>query len=387
MINDIFGYLDFIDVSSFDYSYKENYDELMFSNVVFYDITKPIPSHGCCDIAIIGVPEGRNSKGKNVAKSPMQIRKQLYSLYSPGKINIVDFGNIKQGKSVKDTYVALREVLFELLKTELEVIIIGGSKDLLVPICDTYKAGDKLFNLCVVEPRFNFSDNSGIYTEETYLSEIIESNNKFFNYTNLGYQTYYNSSSSINYVKNNFEAKRLGTSRSNMIDNEPYIRDADIFAIDLCSIKQTDAPDVISPSIHGYYGEEMCKLASYSGFSDRVSTFGVFNLDAKNENNKTAELAAQIIWHFIQAYNGRRGEYPDSEIVKMKKIIVSLDNLDEKIVFYKSESTGRWWVELTYKVKKKSKKRLISCTENDYQIAINNEIPLRWWKFYKKFNS
>ncbi len=386
MINDIIGYLDFIDVSSFNYSHMNNQDELMFSNVKFQSLSNPTELLNSCDIAIIGVPEGRNSKGKFISLAPNQIRKQLYALYSPSKINIIDFGNIKQGKSVKDTYVALKEVLFELLKNELEVIIIGGSKDLLVPICDTYKVGDKFFNLCVVEPRFNFSDNSGIFAEDTYLSEIIESNNRFFNYTNLGYQTYYNSVSNINYVNDNFEAQRLGVSRSNIVDNEPYIRDADIFAIDLNAVKQTDAPDVISPSIHGYYGEEMCKLASYSGFSDRVSTFGIFNLDAKNANNKTSELAAQIIWHFIQAYNGRRGEYPDSEIVKMKKHIVSLDNLDEKIIFYKSENTGRWWVEVAYKVKKKTRVRLISCTENDYQIAINNEIPLRWWKFYKKFN-
>lgn len=386
MISDILGYLEFIDVSLFNYSHKVNYDELMFSNVQFYDLSQPTPSLGCCEIAIIGVPEGRNSKGVNVSKAPMQIRRELYSLYAPGKIKIVDFGNIKEGKTVKDTYIALQEVLFELLKNELEVIIIGGSKDLLVPICNTYKKGDKFFSLCVAEPSFNFNDSVEIFTEETYLAEIIYKNNKLFNYINLGYQTYYNSVSNINYINDNFEAIRLGISRSNIIDNEPYIRDADIFAIDLASVKQSDAPDVINTSIHGYYGEEMCKFASYSGFSDKVSTFGIFNLDAKNKKSKTVELVAQIIWHFIQAYNGRVGECSDNEIFKMKKYIVSLNNLNEKIIFYKSEDTGRWWVEVSYKIKNKNRKRLVSCSENDYKIAINNEIPVRWWRFYKKFN-
>ncbi|NPA43987.1 MAG: hypothetical protein GXO49_00475, partial [Chlorobi bacterium] len=109
MINDIIGYLDFIDVSSFNYSHKNNQDELMFSNVKFQSLSNPIELLNSCDIAIVGVPEGRNSKGEFTSLAPNQIRKDLYGLYVPNKINIIDFGNIKQGKTVKATYVALTE--------------------------------------------------------------------------------------------------------------------------------------------------------------------------------------------------------------------------------------------------------------------------------------
>lgn len=387
MVNEIIGYLDFIDVSDFNYSHMNNQDELMFSNVKFESLSNSSELYDICNIAIIGVPESRNSTCKEVSKSPLQIRKELYGLYVPGEINIIDFGNIKHGKTVKDTYIALTEVVFELLKNELEVIIIGGSKDLIVPLCNAYKKGDKLFNLCVVEPSFNLTDNSGFFSEETYLAEIIEKNNKLFNYSNLGYQSYYNSISSINYIKENFEAIRLGFSRASLISNEPYIRDADVFSVDLSSVKASDAPGVTKPTIHGYYGEEVCQLASYAGFSDKVSSFGIYNMcQSKDNKNQTSQLAAQIIWHFIQGYYSRRGEYPNTEISKMKKYLVDVEGLDKKINFYKSEDTGRWWVEVPFKSKKKSGSKIISCSENDYQIAIQNEIPERWWNFYQKFN-
>jgi len=387
MINDIIDYLDFTDTTSFNYSHMGNQEELMFSNVKFQNSIKPVELLESCNIALIGVPESRNSNYKGVKDAPTQIRKELFGLYVPGKVNIIDFGNVKQGKTVKDTYVALTEVVYELLKNELEVIVIGGSKDLLVPICSAYKKGNKKFNLCVVEPHFNLSDSKGVFSEETYLSEIIEKNKKLFNYTNLGYQTYYNSASNTNYIQNNFEAIRLGFSRSRMTNNEPYIRDADLFAIDINSVKVSDAPGSVKKSIHGYYGEEICKLASYAGYSDRVSSFGIYNVNPENDrNNQTSELSAQIIWHFIQAYYGRKGELSSSEIMKMKKHIVSIDGLDKRITFYKSTDTGRWWVEVPYKNKKKEKIMLISCSIDDYNIASRNEIPERWWFFFQKLN-
>jgi len=387
MINDILDYLDFTDIGSFDYSDMSNQEELMFSNIKFQSPSKQIEFSESSNIALIGVPENRNSNCKGVQSAPFQIRKELFGLYVPGKINIIDFGNVKQGKTVKDTYIALAEVVYELLKNETEVIILGGSKDLLVPICNAYKKGDKKFNLCVVEPSFNLSDNEGIYTEENYLTEIINNNKKLFNYTNLGYQTYYNSLSKLNYIKSKFEAVRLGLSRSNMIDNEPYIRDADLFAIDINSVKVSDAPGSAKKSIHGYYGEEICKLASYAGFSDKVSSFGIFNINPENDkNNQTSELSAQIIWHFIQGYYSRKKEYPSSKIMKMKKYIVNVDGIEKRITFYKSPDTERWWVEVPYKKKKKEKSMLISCSVYDYKIASRNEIPDRWWKFFQKLN-
>ncbi|MCF6365002.1 MAG: arginase family protein [Bacteroidales bacterium] len=384
MINDILDFLEPVNTSDFDMSDMSNQKDLMFANTFFQKKSEPFNSEKTFDIAIVGIPEERNSKNKGTAKAPDKIRSELYRLYSPTKIKIVDFGNIKKGKTIKDTYIALTEIVYELLKNELTVITIGGSKDLIIPVCKSYEKGKKQFNLCVCEPKFNLNENKDIFSDETYLSEIINNNKKLFNYTNLGYQTYYNPVENINFIQQSFEAVRLGISRSKLYQNEPFIRDADFFAIDINSVKKTDAPGTIKPSIHGFYGEEACQLAKYAGISDKISTFGIFNVNPNlDNNNQTSELSAQIIWHFIQAFYSRKNEFPESVIRKMRKYIVNVDGIDEKIIFYKSSKTGRWWIDVSYK---KKKKKLISCTFDDYIKASGNEIPERWWFFFQKLN-
>ncbi len=387
MLSNIIDFLNPVNTNIFENILTNFHEELMFSNIYFLKETETISNNKNFNIAIIGVPEDRNSKNKGTNKAPDKIRKELYKLFIPSKINIIDIGNLKKGKSVNDTYIALSEVVFELLKNELAVIIIGGSKDLIVPICKSYEKGKKTFNLCIAEPKFNLKENYDIFSEETYLSEIIENNNKLFNYTNLGYQTYYNPTENINYISKKYDAFRLGISRTKINNNEPILRDSDFFAIDISSIKKNDAPGVLKPSIHGFYGEEICQLAGYAGISDKISTFGIFNTNPVfDKENQTIELAAQIIWHFIQSFYLRKDEGNPKTIKNQKKYIVNVEGLTKNIIFYKSTKTQRWWFEVPYIKKGKEKIKLIACSFEDYIKASNNEIPERWWKFFKKLN-
>jgi arginase family enzyme len=378
---------DFINPVKTDYYNLPDYKgkDLLFSEVNFYNPKKSEELPKKIDIAIIGISEDRNSSHPGSSYAPAEIRKELYKLYASSKINIVDFGNIKNGKTVKDTYFAITEVIYELLKKEIIVIVLGGSKDLFFPICNAYEKGSKNFSLCVAEPKFSLKQEGEVFNDTNYLTEIIEKNTKLFNYTNLGYQTYYNSSSSINYIHQKYEALRLGLSRTDLRVNEPYIRDADIFGIDLAAIKKTDAPGVIPCSIHGYYGEEICQLAKYAGLSDRTSVLGIFNLNPTVDiNNQTAELSAQIIWHVIQGIAYRTNEIPCNTSDKFRRYIVKVSGINQNINFIKSLKTGRWWYEIIHKTKKEEKYKYISCSFEDYIKASGDEIPERWWKFYKK---
>ncbi|RYY31310.1 MAG: arginase, partial [Sphingobacteriaceae bacterium] len=70
------------------------------------------------DIAIIGVQEDRNSdSNEGCSTAPDFVREKLYTLHE-GNYNtkIVDLGNIKQGATVTDTYIALKTVVEELVK-------------------------------------------------------------------------------------------------------------------------------------------------------------------------------------------------------------------------------------------------------------------------------
>jgi len=364
-----------------------NKEKLLYSDIMFYAENSEINIFDSADIAIIGIPEDRNSKNKGCSFAPDEIRKELYKLYAPSKVNIVDLGNLKPGKNVKDTYFALADVVYECFKKETAVILIGGSKDLIVPVCNAYEKGKKRFNLCVIDSVFNLSNNPDLISPENYLSHILNKNKKLFSYTNIGFQTYYNSPEEINHIKTNYEAVRLGIARTDLFGNEPFIRDADFVAVNAGSIKLSDAPGFFNPSVHGFYGEEVCQLAKYAGLSDNVSAFGLFEINPEFDNrNQTSGLGAQIIWHFIESFYKRKNEQYDIIIKKYKKYSVKVDNISDKLVFYKSSKTYRWWVEIPFHIKNNEKVYLLSCTEDDYIKAGNNEIPDRWWIFFQKLN-
>ena len=58
-----------------------------------------------------------------------------------------------------------------------------------------------------------------------------------------------------------------------------------------------------------------------------------------------------------------------------------------EIIFYKSQSSGRWWMGVPFK--KEGKKQLqnyfVACSYHDYEVANQGEVPDRWIKTYKKF--
>jgi len=361
--------------------------DLLLNNVFFRKEDTKNDFINKFDLVIIGIQDERNTENKGARKAPDKIRTELYKLYSPSKIKLADLGNLKSGKTVKDTYIALTEIVYELLMNEMAVIFLGGSKDSIVPLCKAYEKGKKNFSICVAEPKFDLNDYEESHGPGSYLNEIISENKRLFNYSNIGYQSYYNSADNISYINDNYEAVRLGMARTFIFHNEPYIRDADFFAVDVKSVKRSDAPGTNEPSTNGFYGEEICQLSRYAGLSDKVSIFGIFELNPDlDKDNRTSELAAQMTWYFIQSFYNRKNEFPDPVVKKFQKYIVNIEGVNESINFYKSPKSGRWWVEVNYAVKNDERSRLVACSYEDYIKATRNEIPERWWKLFNKLN-
>ena len=184
-----------------------------------------------------------------------------------------------------------------------------------------------------------------------------------------------------------FDTIRLGFARSEMSEVEPFLRDSDMVSLDINAIKQADAPGHATPSVNGFYGEEACQLAKYAGLSDRLSCFCVFEINPNFDvNNQTVELAAQIIWHFVQGFYLRQKDFPVSDLKKYIKFIVNFEKSEQKLIFYKSPKTERWWIEIPYEEKNKEKKLIIPCSYQDYFKATRQEIPDKWWKYFQKLN-
>jgi len=240
---------------------------------------------------------------------------------------------------------------------------------------------DQMVNLVSVDNQFDFDKENALISNSFLTKIIVEEPNNLFNYANLGYQTYYNSQEEIDLIeKLYFEAYRLGTVSNNIIVAEPVFRDADLVSIDINSVQSAASGNFNFFQPNGFNGKEICTLARYAGISDKVSSFGVFN-GSELQNS----LVAQMIWYFIEGFSFRSNEYPFGSKENYIKYIVPIDA--EELVFYKSNKTARWWIEIPFLINVNNKLKrntLLPCTNEDYLAACEQEIPERWWKAQRR---
>ena len=265
---------------------------------------KGFPDLENVQIAIIGVDEGRNSENNfGCGENLHFIRTKLYELY-PGNWNtqIADLGNIQKGKSVQDTYFAVSEVITDLLKQNITPIIIGGGHDITYANYRAYDSLEQTVNIATVDSRFDLGTLNDQLTSHSYLSKIImQEPNNLFNFSNVGYQTYFNSQEEIQLLDQLFfDAYRLGEAKE--LENiEPVFRNADIVSIDIGCIRKSEAPANSNASPNWFYGDEICAISRYAGISDKVSSFGIYEYNSKHDDHcQTAHLIAQMIWYFIE---------------------------------------------------------------------------------------
>ena len=336
-------------------------------------------------IGIIGVLENRGNSFGNQDIDLTAVRHELYQLY-PGNwdVSVADFGNIQAGNTIQDTYFALKKVAAQLIKNKVIPIVIGGSQDLTFPLYRGYDDLEQMVNLVAVDSKFDFGKESDAITSSSYLTKIIiEEPNNLFNYCNIGYQTYYNSQEEIDLVeKLFFDGYRLGEVANNIAIAEPVFRDADLVSIDINSVKSSDSGNFKQFIPNGFNGKEICALSRYAGISDKVSSFGIFN---HNDTEQESVLIAQIIWYFIEGYHYRSNEYPFGSRENYLKYIVPIEG--EELVFYKSDKTDRWWIEIPFTVNGNNKLKrntLLPCSHEEYLVACDQELPERWWKAQRK---
>ena len=346
---------------------------------------KELPDLKKIRLAIVGVLENRGDKTAINDVDLTHIRKELYGLF-PGNwdVSIADLGDLYSGSTKEDTYFALQKVCEELIKNAIVPIIIGGSQDLTYPLYRAYDRLEQMVNLVAIDSKFDFGKESEEIFASSYLTNIIlDEPNNLFNYSNVGFQTYFNSQEEIDLIeKLFFDAYRLGDVSSNIAISEPVFRDADIVVVDLTSVKSSDSGNFITFTPNGFNGKEICSLSRYSGISDKVSSFGIFN---HNNSKQESILVAQIIWYFIEGFHYRSNEYPFGSKENYLKYIVPLES--EELVFYKSNKTDRWWIEIPFISSQNNKLKrntLLPCSYEEYLEACNQELPERWWKVQRK---
>jgi len=345
-------------------------------------------------IVLIGVGEGRAAvNNAGTERAPDAVRRHLYSLYlGDYAVRIADLGNVRPGRTVRDTYAALRIVVEELLKQDVLPVIIGGGQDLTYAQYTAYERLEQRVEVAVVDAKFDLDPDNGKPAEPTsatFLNHIIlHEPDYLFNLSNLAYQTYLSGKESVKmYDKLFFSTMRLGMMAGKIDQAEPLIRAADMVSFDIGAIRASEAPGNGNAMPNGLYGDEACQLARYAGMSDRCSSIGFYEYNpAFDPMGHTANLVAQMIWCFVDGFYSRKNDAP--MVPKSDYILyrIALEDGDHELVFAKSKKSDRWWMQVPYFGAKSVNERYhwMPCRYEDYQQAVSGDMPDLWWRTHQK---
>lgn len=371
------------------------YKEFQFGNAfTIYKSDTEFPELDTIQLAIIGVAESRYSENNAGCQyAPGAVRHYLYKQYGHAtSLSVADLGDIKAGHSVEDTYFALRTTVDNLVRKNIIPIIIGGSQDLTYAQFLGYSQLEQTINVAAIDSIFDLGNPEEQISNTSYLGKIIlHQPNYLFNYSNIGYQTYLVDPTSLQMMSRlYFDCYRLGAVRDKIEEAEPIIRQADMITFDITAVKHSDAPANPNASPNGFYAEEACQMMRYAGMNDKLSSIGLYEINPEYDHSgKTAHLAAQMIWCFMDGFYNRKNDYPSRTNPDYLRFHVVLQDEKYEINFYKSKKSDRWWMEIPYpphKDLKFERHTLIPCSYKDYEMAVNNEIPDRWWQTYQKLS-
>lgn len=355
-------------------------DELFASDFKDFQIgnqlqlfTKKIPSLKKTQIAIIGV-------GSEAANT---IRKYFYPLsYAFDGLKIADLGNVRKAEP---------EFIIPLLK-ELYVggvfpLLIGQGTELVISQYKAFQGFQSLINLVLMDEQFRISyDNTDI--EHNFLDDIVhKKRSKLFHLGFIGSQAHFLDPRVFQFLnERHYEFMRLGKVKAELQESEPLIRDADIISLNLAVLKQSEAPGQVFATPSGLTLEESCQLARYSGLSDKLKSFSIMGYDLEQDNNyQTAKGVAQMVWYFLDGFNNRKNDFPISTD-GLVEYIVDSKKLAYQIVFWKSNKSGRWWMQVPVKSSKKYQHHyLVPCSYKDYKMASQDELPDRLFSALQRF--
>lgn len=334
------------------------------------------------DAAIIGLPD---DESRNEYSGANQIRKELSGLSALSKnFNILDLGNLKYHSSYNENITRVVNIIGTLQKYGLKIIIAGGNSAFITKtIYDYFRIEQVPLNLVSLNSVIEWDQ---LPVDPLTIHPVNSVHENQINFINIGYQNYLVEKEILNFIQDaHFEAYRLGLVRNNIMNYEPMVRDANVLSISMNAVKFADAPASKRSSPNGLSGDEICQFAYFGGFSSRVNIFILADIDpALDIRNTTSLLAAQALWHVCDGFTNNIIEDPLLASDNLTKYHIHLEITNQDLAFYYSNITKRWWMEVTIENKRKI---LVSCTQDDYELSCNQEIPERWWRLFNRIDN
>ena len=375
-------------VNSDLYEDKDRWETTQIGRNIETHTQDSFPDVKFAEIAVFNIPEYEGS-GNTLSESDCKIRALFYSFHHHNLPRVVDLGILELMPSRKETFNIIEIVCKELLHNGIIPFVIGGGHDLSYAVYKAYASLDRFINLTTVDSKFDIGLEDDNLASFSHLGKMISHKpSHLFHYTNLGYQSYFVSSIATDMLQAmNFDTIRLGELKANFNEVEPIMRNTDFLSFDISAIKYAYAQANVYSSPNGLNGEDACKIMRYAGVSDKITAIGLFEYNQDLDiNNQTAYLLAEMLWYFIDGYKIRKNEL-NPNMKDCAKYTVAFEDGKNEITFYKSQSSGRWWMGVPFRREgvESPQNYYIACSYRDYEISNKGEVPERWLKTANKF--
>ena len=370
------------------YSVKERWNPSQVGFQIDSHTQESFPNVDYAEIAIFNIPEYEGTD--NIPSSEdCKVRDSFYRLYFENLPKVADLGTLRLMDSRKESFDLITEVCTDLIDKGIIPVIIGGGQDISYAIYKSYINLEKTITFCSVDSTFNIGLKEDKLKSSSFLSKMISHKpNHLFNFVNIGYQSFFVKPEEVHLLEGlNFEINRLGQVKSNMHKIEPMLRNTDFLSFDMSSVRSSSFMSNIYVTPNGFDGEESCKIARYAGISDKITSFGIFEYNQELDKlNQGSQLISQMMWYFIEGVKSRKYEL-NPNIDNCVKYTVAFEDEQTKIEFFKSQTSGRWWMGVPFKNPKTDSfdNYFVACSYEDYQQANKGEIPTRWLKTYNRF--
>lgn len=343
------------------------------------------------DVVLFYVPEFRNHDAGLHGQRDDRFRNHLQQLNwgSNWEFKVKDLGNLLPGETIEDTYFAVQQIVAELVKVQAVPVVIGGGQDLTFAMYRGYEQLEQMINALSIDYRYDLGDPEHELKSDAFVSKLLMHRPCFlFNYAVLGVQAPFVKAEELSlFERLYFDTVRLGEFNADFKIAEPLLRNTDLLSIDLNALRSSEVSNGQTVQPNGFFNHELCQLAKYAGISDKLTSLGIFNLVPEQSDERTHASLAQMIWYFLDGIAMRVGDFPVGTKKNYTKFTVFMDELDHELVFFRSDKSARWWMEVPYppvEGVRFERHHMVPCNKQDYDHAVQGELPDLWWRTYQK---
>lgn len=357
-------------------SEDEGYKDGQLGNAIEVN-EEELPNIDEADIVFVGCNEQRGGGQIKESGAADAIRKELYNLYFwHTDVMLADVGNVRMGKTLGDTYAALKVVIHELMEAGKLVVVLGGSNDLTLAQYYAFAENKTSVDVVGIDAIIDINMDSP-FRSDSYLMEMITAEPNYMrHYSHLAFQSYYTHPRMLETMdKLRFDPFRVGHIKEHMEDMEPVLRNGHLLSFDISAIANAFAPaNTVTPN--GLTGEEACILMQYAGMSTQMRNIGIYGYKPDNDRDAlTAKQISQMLWYLIDGKSRGKRETSVTDRSGFNEFYTAFGEVNT--VFLQSKKTGRWWMQLP-------DEQFIACTHKDYLQASINEIPERWLRVHER---